>query len=100
MTLRRRFATGLAGVCLGNGLLTLSYVFDQTLLGPFTVPALAGTALGAVGSAITLYTVHTNRDKFDFADSGIQWYFPQITFVSGIVVVIAGLLTLALVVLN
>lgn len=95
MRARQRFLTGMAGVCLGNGLLALSFGLDRSL-GAATTVALVGAAVAAVGAAAVLFVARTNPDEFEFTGSKTKRYAPTAVLVGGLVTVFAGSINLAL----
>jgi len=96
MSLSRRFAVGVAGVSLGNALIAGSYALDGTLLGPITMVALAGAAIGSVGSGVIAYVAYTDPDTFEFGDSRLHQYFPTVFLVGGFATVFAGVMIFVL----
>ena len=100
MSLSRRFAVGVAGVSLGNGLIAISHALDGTLLGPVSMVALAGAAICAVGSGIIAYFAYTSPETFDFEDSRLHQYFATIFFIGGAATILAGVMILTLAVVE
>ncbi|MXR51249.1 hypothetical protein GRX03_06480 [Halovenus sp. WSH3] len=92
---RRRFRTGIGGLCLGNGLLAVGFVFDQSLPGIVRLAVVAGATLGVVGPVIILYASLSDSEQFGFAGSGVKRRAPTGVLVSGLLTVVAGSLNLA-----
>lgn len=94
MRRHRRFCAGFAGLSLGNGMLALGFLLDQTLLGPFSKLALAGTAIGAFAATVILSVAYTSPEEFDFSGSWLERHSPTVALVSGLAVSVAGVLNL------
>lgn len=91
MSTQRRYAAGMAGISLGNGLLATSYLLDRTLLGPFTTLALVSTSLAALAAAVSLYATCVRTDDADLRGSTGA----TITVAGGIAAILGGLISLS-----
>ena len=100
MRTHRQFAAGMAGLCLGNGLLALSFALDQSLVGSAAMIALAGTVATTVGAAVILCVTWASPETFEFTGSPVKRHTPTVVLIGGVAAASAGALNLALAVVG
>lgn len=94
-----RFALGNAGISVGLGAMTVAYLLDDTLLGPFTTIATVAVGIGAVGAAGSAVLAVARPEQFDFQRALGTDDTVGVTLVGGTLCLVCGLALLALAVL-